>query len=274
MISEKSENLMEDYKKFYDLIRSDLNSSNVIKNPNYYIQRGNKFLDNGQENPKNYDEALKNFTKAIELDGEFAENAFYNRAITRLERYCEEVSSNKDQIRKVRDDFIESRKRIKNRETELNIIMQANAMERGNVLSDQVSRKLVILGIQKSAIEQAIGMSDEDFDQQINALNSAKKQKEEEFNKLPLQEKNFDQHQKEIEELEKQKEEFIKRDPKNGVIQKVLGNGNDMKFERFPLKKSFPQEENVKLFDDEISEFVINGFMGKFEVSEIPPIDW
>jgi hypothetical protein len=152
--------------------------------------------------------------------------------------------------------------------------MQANAMERGNVLSEQVTRKLVMLSIQNSAIEQAIGLSDENYDQKIKAITETIEMKQTEFNKLDASHSDYEKAKKSFEDFKKQKEDFIKGNPKLGVIQKVLESGNDIKFERFTIKKSFPKDEDVTLFDDEISEFAINGFIGKFEVSEKPPIDW
>lgn len=284
MNSEKSEALKKDYQKFEQEIREDLNKSKVIQNPCYYIQRGKKFADSSKKHILTYQQAIHNFTTAIELDNEFAENAYYNRAMTLLERHCQKASffdfleaPKTEKLLKAEKDFIEARNRLKNRMNELTLILQANSFNRngsGNVLSDQISRKLMLLNIQKGTIEQAIGMSDEDYNQQLNAFDESIKKIKDEFEKIEQSKRNYDEHKKQLETQEEKKKDFINKNPKEGIIQKVIAKGTDIKFQKFSIRQLFPEEEKIKLYGDELNELAINGFTRAFDISELPPIDW
>lgn len=267
-----TDTLVSEFGKFWNEIFDDLRNRRVIKNPCYYVLQGNKFLDS-----KQYQEAINLYTQAISLDSEFSENAYYNRAYARLMQNCDDVSNKKNEIRQVIDDFNDSRKRIKNRETELHIIQQSSAKE-GNVLSEQVTRKTVMYSIQKKAIEVAIGMDEDDYSRTLKCYEEKDKESLEEIKKLkaknPIDWVKIKAEEEKIKTNGENLKKFKDDDPMDGVIEKALRNGNDMKVEGFEIRKSFPEDQDIKLFDDEIEEFSTNGFRGKFEVSEIPPIDW
>lgn len=276
MRSEKAKNLHEEYLKFAAVIMDDLSDKKVIKNPCYYVLHGNKHLDKNKK--EHYELAIENYTKAIELDKEFSENAYYNRAYTKLKLYCDDVSNKKSEIQSIIDDFEECRKKIKNREIELHVIQQASAREK-NMLSEQVIRKAVMHVIQKRAIEHAIGYDKESYDQIIFCLEKQKKDAIAEFEELQKNNSKLDnseitKHQEFLRTIDKKIKDFIESDPMTGEIEKALSEGADMEIEGFEIRKSFPAEENVKLFDDEIQEFSTNGFRGKFKIKKIAPIDW
>lgn len=241
----KETDLNEEYQKFKREIMNDLNDGNVIKNPCYHILQGNKHLDK-----EHYEEAINNYKKAIELDEEFSENAYYNRAYAKLKLYCNDVANNKDKIQEAIDDFKECRKRIKNRETELHLIKKASTRKE-NMLkekhADQVERKGFIYAIQKNAIDFAIGCDQESYDQKVC---------------------DYEKHG------ENPELDATTRKPKLGEIGKALEKGQNIEIVELEIRKSFPKEQDVKLLNDEIEEFSANGFRGTFVIKYNQPISW
>lgn len=148
---ESNENLYEEFDKFEKEIREDLKNYCVIKNPSYYVLIGNKFLE-----AKQYDKAISNFSRAIEIDAEFSEIAYYNRGYAQLAQHCGDASNKQSEIKKAIDSFEMARQKIKNREIELQLIQRAKEGDK-NILSEQVSHKMMLYAMQKNAIEQAIG---------------------------------------------------------------------------------------------------------------------
>lgn len=267
------ENLSEEFKKFKIEILIDLNIGAVIKNPGYHIQQGNKYLD-----VKEYDKAYESYTSAINLDSEFSENAYYNRAFSKLMQYRNLVSDNLNEIQLIIKDFAESEKRINNRKVELNIIQTACSTQK-NMLSEHVSRKSLIYEIQQGAIRQAIGMSQEDYDQTIKSNEEQKKALTENYEKLkkenPSEAKSkLAEYENSLKNISEYLEKLKKDDVMTGEIEKALKSGQDLRVNEFEIRKSFPDDVDITQYEDEIEEFSTNGFRGRFEVFEQTPIDW
>lgn len=82
----------------------------------------------------------------------------------------------------------------------------------------------------------------------------------------------FNSTKYQIESLESQIKTH--KDYKNGVIMRARETKRDVKIELKTISKSLPDDQNVRLYKDEIIEFSANGFLGAFEINELPPIDW
>lgn len=333
MHGESNDDIEKEFEEFEKSIREDLKNDCVVKNASYYVLIGNQHLDE-----EKYVEAISYYSRAIELEEEFSENAYYNRGYARLILYSKNASNNKPEIEKAIDDFKKALLRIKNREMELHLIQTAKEGDE-NILSEQVSHKTTLYGMQKSAIERAIGPDKKEFELSIENMYSGVKELEErkkdfsdveiDFNnykssnlelvkkyeatleklrqkreKLLEKKEDLTKNDKKLEDLyQRQSPEFqklitsqqmlydieeqikemtdqIKENTENftknegGVIMQALNKNRDFKVELKTIEKSLPGEENVKYYKDEIKEFEENGFLGEFEVSELPPIDW
>ncbi|MDR0329936.1 MAG: hypothetical protein LBH99_04700 [Rickettsia sp.] len=173
VISESTElDVLTKFKQFKETISKD---AQRIQNPFYYVLIGNEFLTN-----KDYEKAIKNFDEAILLDSHFAVNAYYNRGYARLVQYGGDVKNNQDQIRLAITDLREARRIIEEHlEPMLYVIQKASSSQ---ALSEQVRHKFTLYGVQKTAIESAVGIGVDGMhsrkiaaDQQLNArINDAK----------------------------------------------------------------------------------------------------
>lgn len=283
MKTEKSTNLAADYDDFETKILSDLKSMIAIKNASYYILHGVKHLNeagNSSLKKKHYESAIKLFTKAIELDNEFGENAYYNRAFARLQLYCIDNKGHKDEIQKAKNDMRESYKGIKNREQELKYILLACGVKANNeYLSDQIHTKTMIYNIQKRSIVHTIGMDQENYDESLWMLDEKKKKLQEELEKQeqtnngsgPIEVHKINT---EIANVDEEKRLFLASNPKIGELDKILSSNDVLKIQQFSVIKSFPREFDTTSYKDEINEFRSNGFRGKFKVSEKKSFQW
>lgn len=281
-MNEKNANeLLTNYEKFKKVIESDLESKEVIKNPCYYIQEGVKHAENGE-----FDQAINSYDKAISLDQEFAENAFYNRGCAQLQKNCGnsgcgDIKSTGSYINSVIRDFEESRKRIENRKLELQLIQEASSIREKNILSDQVSRKLILYSIQETAINSAIGITQEEYDRTLKNFDKQRKDlndyhdkmKQNNLSEATSKENEFKENLDKINENEKNFKDQNPH-PLKGIIRNAIQIDHGIKFEKFSIVDSFPNDEDINLFNHEIAEFSANGFIGKFEITDFPPINW
>ncbi|CAF4924503.1 unnamed protein product, partial [Rotaria sp. Silwood2] len=153
-------------KVFRKEILDDKKNNRLIRNPYFYVLNGNQWLDQ-----KKYLEAIEEYTQAIKLDASFQVNAYYNRGYARIAHYGGNANKYKSQIEEATNDFKKAKEIIEdNLEPMLHIIQKASNSE---ALSEQVSHKMTLFGIQKNTIEMAIGT---DVEKEIKALESQKAQ--------------------------------------------------------------------------------------------------
>ena len=283
------------FKEFEKQILLNKQNNKLIQNPYFHILIGNEFLE--MNISEKYTRAIEEFTKAIELDKDFPiPNAYYNRGYARLAQYKDDIHH--EQITEAINDFTKARKIIEDIfEPSLNIIQQAST--NSEVLSEQVAHKMTLYGIQKNTIEIAIG---QDITSQIEELNkekqerrdatgrrgkeieqqleNLKKEKPPQFQRIAeLEKEKEDQHKimikneeiidKEIEALKK-----IQEVKKLGVIRQARKSNQSIEIEHIDIAKSLPENEDIKLYQEEIEEYINNGFMGNFMIKELKPIDW
>jgi len=250
--------LFADFEKELTTSWSQLgdDSSDAKINPIFYVLIGNILMGE-----KKYDEAIKKYDKAIVLDEHFAANAYYNRGYTKIAKNKKAYDA--------RDDFEKARKIIEeNLEPMLHVIQRSVVGAKGkqsSVLSEQVQHKFYLYNMQKNAINVAIGISQEKYDAQIKEIQA--KLDATGDNKLE------DNDRKSVEgHLKYLKDNKIAQI--SGEIGKIQNKEEEMQIEFSDIFKSFPEDEDVKLYKEEIEEYKNNGFKGSFKVTEIVPIDW
>lgn len=149
----KTKKLLLKFKKFKDeILGNSGKNDSLIKNPCYYVLRGNDLLSNKQNK-----EAIEEFKKAVELDPYFQVHAYYNMGYARIAEYGNARKEDYDrEIPKAVEDLRKARTIIEdNLEPMLNLIQQASTSK---ALSEQVQHKMALYAAQKSAIEQAVGI--------------------------------------------------------------------------------------------------------------------
>ncbi len=239
-------------------ILTDKKRDNLIKNPYFHVLIGNEYLGD-KTNNKNQN-AITEFTRAIELDEPFQVNAYYNRGYARLAQYGDSSEKYNEEIDKAVQDFKRAKQIINdNFEPMLHIIQQASNSE---ALSEQVSHKMTLFGIQKNTIESAIGIGAEGVNNEIQEL---KKQKEQ--SNIKQEDKNNIEKQIQFLEQNRESQEL-------GVIGQARKKGLNIEIEHIEIEQSLPQDQDVKFYKDEIQEYKNNGFRGSFKIKEIKPIDW
>lgn len=264
------ERAIELFNNFAEKMRtlwSKLNNNDSAQvNPIFYILKGNVLL---QE--QKYEEAILEFNKAIELEGHFAANAYYNRGYARIAAYGNASQEKYDnEIREAKADFSKARQIIEeNLEPMLHIIQRslfANGGEEDSpVLSEQVQHKLYLYSMQKNAINAAIGIGETQYNKQIEELQA----KLDVVGDKALKGKDRESVEKHLKFLKDNKTEQIK-----GEIGKIQDKNRGMEIEFNDIYKSFPEDEDVNLYKDEIEEYKNNGFQGTFKITEIVPVDW
>ncbi|CAF5088689.1 unnamed protein product, partial [Rotaria sp. Silwood1] len=101
-----------------------------------------------------------------------------------------------------------------------------------------------------------------DINKEIEALESQKKQPG--MNHIDI-----DSINQQIKNLQENKSEREK-----GIILQTLDKEHDLEIELLGIEKSLPEDQDVSLYQEEISEYKNNGFIGCFRVKEVKPIDW
>ncbi|XP_068631404.1 uncharacterized protein [Battus philenor] len=245
------ESQLHKFNLFKQSILKDDSGGRLIKNPYMHVELGNKYLSK-----KEFEKAVTEYTEAIDLDRDFAENAFYNRAWAYLQRYGHNVKENRYYIDKAIEDLKNARKLIHLRELDLHLLQTASKSE---VFSEQVTNKLNLYNIQKNVIEMAIGPD-------IKAINSQLKEIEHYQNKT----KDITPELKN--KLTETRKKLIEDKENIGVIGRALENDRDIKIE--PLAEDFIPKEDKKKYEDELEEFERNGWLPGFKVTEVKPIDW
>lgn len=134
----------------------------------------------------------------------------------------------------------------------------------------QVIHKITLYNCQKQIIDEAIGIDVDQRNKEIDRLNSLKKQlngklENEEGDKemmenIDIQIKNF--------------REEIDQQGNGGVIGTGLGKCNELTIKLQEINKMLPESEENSLYNDEINELKVNGFIGPFEVEAKKPIPW
>ncbi|CAF3462152.1 unnamed protein product [Rotaria socialis] len=250
--STNEEKILEEFKQFRKEILDDKIKKKLIQNPYFHVLIGNQLLEK-----EKYIDAIKEFSRAIELDENFQANAYYNRGYARIAAYGGNVKKNKAKIEEAISDFRQAKKIIEdNLEPMLHIIQTASGSE---ALSEQVSHKMTLFGMQKNAIEMAIGA---DVNEEIEALENQKKQS-------GINQTDIDNINERIKSLTESKIEREK-----GIIRQTLDKEYDLEIELLEIEKSLPEDQDINLYQEEISEYKNNGFIGCFRVKEIKPIDW
>ncbi|CAF1431542.1 unnamed protein product, partial [Didymodactylos carnosus] len=233
--------------------RFDKENDKLIENPHFYVLIGNDLLKEKKNN-----EAIEEFRKAIEIDKHFQVNAFYNRGYARIAKYGSNMSEYKTEIDGAIDDFKDAKRIIKdNLEPMLQIIQQAANSE---VLSEQVSHKMTLYGIQKNTIEMVIGVGS--IDEELKELENRKKQEN-------ITQNDIQAIDNEIKMLEDNKQTIG-----DGAIGEARNKNRNIEIEFLEIEKSLPEDQNIELYKEEISEYKNNGFRGNFKITEIKPIDW
>ncbi|XP_076279535.1 uncharacterized protein LOC143208734 [Lasioglossum baleicum] len=232
-----------------DILRDDENGK-LIRNPYMFVKIGNKYMD-----IKQYENAISEYTLAIEMDPHFAEHAHYNRGYAYIANYGGNATENKDFIDKAIDDLKTARTLIGEREHNLHLMQYASE---GEVFSKQISDKLSLYNIQRSAIDLAIGPDINSIDQKIKEYEDVQKRPE-------MASDDLEKISEAIKKLKDQKKTI-------GVIQKAQSNKRDLNIEIIKMKNCL--SENDQLPDNQITEFERNGAIGGFRISEIPPINW
>ncbi|CAF4121327.1 unnamed protein product [Rotaria magnacalcarata] len=250
--------MLDRFKIFRQELLTDKKNGNLIKNPYFHVLIGNEYLD-GKTN-KARQNAINEFTRAIQLDEPFQVNAYYNRGYARLAQYGSDCKKNKEEIDKAVEDFKRAKQIVNdNFEPMLHIIQQASNSE---VLSEQVSHKLTLFGIQKNTIESAIGIGAEGVNSEIQEL---KKQKEQ--SNIKQEDKNNIDKQIQFLEQNRESQEL-------GIIGQARKKDHNIEIEHVEIEQSLPQDQDITFYKEEIDEYKNNGFRGSFKIKEIKPIDW
>jgi preprotein translocase subunit SecA len=199
----KTKKLLLKFKKFKgEILDERSKKDSLIKNPCYYVLRGNDLLSNKQNK-----EAIAEFKKAVELDPYFQVHAYYNMGYARIAEYGNARKEDYDrEIPKAVEDLRKARKIIEdNLEPMLNLIQQASTSK---ALSEQVQHKMALYAAQKSAIEQAVGIGSDGMrtkriaeDHQLN-IRINKRKIDQKFSELRLAEHTAEKIKDEITEFE------------------------------------------------------------------------
>lgn len=292
--------MREDFQLFKEQILADKITEKLIQNPYFHVLIGNEFLKTNQR--RNYDNAIEEYSKAIKLDEYFQLNAFYNRGYARIARYGDNIKH--EEIHNAIQDFKQAKKIIEQHFEPLLSVIQQAATD-SEALSEQVSHKMTLYGVQKNSIEIAIG---QDITSQIRVLENEKQEEKQtierrmkeidnQLTQLNTQSLTGEQQnlvQQQINQLEKEKKEQkdkmtqrqkdidkqienLKQNQETkelGIIGQAKKSDRSIEIESVEIEKSLPEDEDVRLYNDEIQEYKANGFRGTFKIKEIKPIDW
>lgn len=252
------EEMLEKFEIFRQQILNDKEKDCLIQNSYFHVLIGNEYLKCKTKN--NRLNAIREFSRAIDLDEPFQVNAYYNRGYARLAVYGRNCEQYKEQIDMAVSDFKRAKQIINdNFEPMLHVIQQASSSE---ALSEQVSHKMTLFGVQKNTIESAIGIGSEEVDKKIEELKKCKEEK--------------DIKQEDKEKIEKQIQYFQehRESQAHGVLGQARQKRHDIEIEETNIEQSLPQDEDITFYKEEIEEYKNNGFRGSFKIKEIKPIDW
>ncbi|XP_013143742.1 PREDICTED: uncharacterized protein LOC106107433 [Papilio polytes] len=236
--------ILEKFDEFKQSVLEDNRRGALIKNPYFFVELGNNYLQN------EYANAISEYTNAINLDENFSENAYYNRAWA----YLKLDGHDHYFINKAISDFKAARKLICEKENGLHLMQTAS---RSDVFSEQIMNKLSLYNIQKNVIEMAIGPDKESINAQLKEIKSYLEKSDD-----------YEQRQNLIKvrnKLEEDKENI-------GVIGRAIENERDIKIE--PLSDDLLPKEDKKKYKQELEEFERNGWIKGFKITEVKPIDW
>lgn len=247
--SNESAILLSAFKdEFEKVILDDFKKDQCIKNSFFFIECGNFDIEKYED----YSTAISHFTRAIQLDNEFAAaNAYYARGYARIAWKGRSFSSNPSEVNKAVEDFREAKKRLESLEITLGIIQQASD---GEMLSEQVLHKKNLINVQKGAIDRAIGSGDGYVEKNI-------KQIEEKLKSETLDAKMIEGMTKQIKEMRENK-----RSIEEGSIGVARSKGYDLQIAYLDIPSSLPDDGDVDLYKEELQEFQANGFRGAFQV--------
>ncbi|KPI98945.1 Protein translocase subunit secA [Papilio xuthus] len=241
--------IFEKFEEFKQSILEDDRKGTLIKNPYFFVELGNSYLKKNE-----YDNAIYEYTKAINLDEDFAENAYYNRAWAYLSQYGNNIEKNQNYIDKAISDLKTARKLICEKENGLHLMQTASSSD---VFSEQIMNKLSLYNIQKNVIEMAIGPDKDAINQQLKELESH------------IEQTNDSDLKKNLKSVTKK----LKEDKKNiGVLGRAIENKRNIKIE--PLSDDFISKDDLRKYKQELEEFEMNGWLKGFKITEVKPIDW
>lgn len=240
----------EQFETFKKEILNDYQNNCLIKNPCMHINLGNKYLAK-----KEYDKAILKYDRAIILDHNFSEYAYYNRARSCLAKYGSNISKNEYFINEAIRDLEKTRELIVEKEYALHLLQTAS---QGEVFSEQVSHKLNLYNHIKNTIDLAIGPD-------VKALNEQTNRIKEELKKPDLKPGDKSNMEERLKELNEYKKE-------TGTIGRA-------KFKNFNVRvdsigEDFMPSSDLESHKQELQELKMNGWLEGFKVTEIKPIDW
>lgn len=240
----------EQFETFKIEILNDYQNNCLIKNPCMHINLGNKYLAK-----KEYDKAIRKYDRAIILDHNFSEYAYYNRARSYLAKYGSNMRKNEHFINEAIRDLEKTRKLIVEKEYALHLLQTAS---QGEVFVEQVSHKLNLYNHIKNTIDLAIGPDVKALDEQTNRI-------KEELQKPDLEPDIKSTLEERLKDLNEYKKE-------TGTIGRA-------KFKSFNVRvdcigKDFMPSSDLELHRQELQELTRNGWLEAFKVTEIKPIKW
>jgi hypothetical protein len=302
------EKYLEKFTEFETEVQEDLKNHRLVKNPFYLVKLGNLRLFQ-----EKFNQANDEYTKAIRLDEQFAENAYFNRAYSLIAEHGKNWGfsggSNSQEVNKAIEDLKKARQLLEKREKELQLIQQTCPSGEESELIQQLGRKLNLINLQKTAINNAIGYDRASLDSDIKEFKEqVKKQSEildnfksleilqsekqkieekletatenaeeltQEKTKIEVKISSFqtkDQLQETIGNIQNAIKDLEKKRKEAGVLGEAKAKDLDVKIEITDFAKVF--QEDFETYREDIREFKQNGFLGTFQISEVAPIDW
>lgn len=240
----------EQFETFKKEILNDYQNDCLIKNPCMHINLGNKYLAK-----KEYDKAIREYDRAIILDHNFSEYAYYNRARSYLAKYGSDMEKHEHFINEAIRDLEKTRKLIDEKEYALHLLQTAS---KGEVFSQQVSHKLNLYNLIKNTIDLAIGPD-------VKALNDQTNRIEEELKNTDLEPDVKSKLKERLKELNIYKKE-------TGTIVRAKLKGINVCVDS--IGKDFIPSSDLESHKQELQELKRNGWLEGFTVTEIKPIDW
>lgn len=300
---------LQKFEQFQGEIKADAGAGNLVRNPFYYVRSGKEFL-----NKKEYDKAEDQFTKGIDMDLKFAANGYYNRAFTMIEKYGETNQTGKideaiNDFRSART-ILEKRKTdlliIQQACTGSDSSELADQVaQKANLLDIQISAINRAVGYDNDSLRTQIEEMKKhrgEMEGRINnfvplenlqanfnqvermymtlkqrysggngELDKVKARRDELENKV-LSFQNEENLRENISNINSAIEDAEKKMREQGVLTEARGKNRSVKISRVKLDDIL--NADIKAYEEDITEVERNGYLGSFEISEVPPVDW
>ncbi|CAF3319052.1 unnamed protein product, partial [Rotaria sp. Silwood2] len=242
--------LQKSFEVFQSTCRRDTYDK-LIDNPMYYVLMANCLLkdQNDLASVVNY------LNRAIQMDPHCAASAYYSRGYARALQYKQ--TSCLDQLENAIANFEQARKIIK--DVLDPALMLFPVATDDSPLYEYLIHLKTLYGTLTNSINAAIGRPvGEDIVHLRKQLESTDVDVE---TRQELQE-----HLKYLESNQIQIE--------SGILRNVLKNKTEIKIQHKTLMESLPASEKKELYEKEIAELELNGFIGTIIFNERKPIDW